>query len=46
MKLELDLDFTKVPTPCYVVDERLLERNLKILASVQQRTGCRILLAL
>lgn len=34
------------PTPCYVVDERLLEKNLKVLASVQERTGCKILLAL
>lgn len=34
------------PTPCFVVDEALLERNLEILDSVQQRTGARILLAL
>lgn len=33
------------PTPCYVVDERLLTENLKILASVRKETGCRILLA-
>lgn len=37
----------KVPrTPCYVVDEGLLVRNLEILSSVQQRTGCSIILAL
>ena len=43
-----DIDFSdpSLPTPCYVVDERLLERNLEILRSVQNRTGCRILLAL
>jgi carboxynorspermidine decarboxylase len=41
-----DLDFSNLPTPCYVVDQRLLERNLKILDSVQKRAGCRILLAL
>ncbi len=35
-----------VPTPCYVVDEGLVIRNLEILQSVQQRTGCKILLAL
>lgn len=35
-----------IPTPCYVVDEAALVRNLKILDSVQQRTGCKILLAL
>lgn len=41
-----DLDFSLLPSPCYVVDERLLTRNLEILHSVQQRTGCGILLAL
>ena len=32
-------------TPCYVVDEAKLEANLQILAGVEQRTGCHILLA-
>jgi len=40
------IDFTALPTPCYVVDEALLIKNLEILQSVRQRTGCRILLAL
>lgn len=42
----MQLDFHSVPTPCYVVDERLLIRNLEILKTVQDRTGCKILLAL
>lgn len=42
----MNIDFSNCPTPCYVVDERLLEKNLKILQSVQDRTGCSILLAL
>ena len=33
-----------LPTPCYVVDEGLLEKNLKILNGVMQRTGCKIVL--
>jgi len=37
---------TRIPTPCYVVDEAALIKNLKILDAVQQKTGCRILLAL
>ena len=41
----MNLDFNLLPTPCYVVDERLLTRNLEILQSVQERTGCSILLA-
>ena len=34
-----------LPTPCYVIDEGRLEENLKILRSVQDRTGAKILLA-
>lgn len=41
-----DIDFNKTPSPCYIVDERLLRKNLEILSSVQKRTGCSILLAL
>ena len=37
--------FEKIKTPCYVVDKDLLEKNLKILDFVQQKTGCKILLA-
>jgi len=38
---------SKVPyTPCYVVDEGSLRRNLEILAEVQRRAGCKIILAL
>ncbi|NCO61007.1 MAG: carboxynorspermidine decarboxylase [Deltaproteobacteria bacterium CG_4_8_14_3_um_filter_51_11] len=36
----------QAPTPCFVVDEEALERNIAILAAVQRRAGCRILLAL
>lgn len=42
----MKLDLSQVPTPCYVVDEALLRGNLRILKSVQDRTGCKILLAL
>ena len=38
-------DISSVKTPCYVVDERLLEKNMKILRSVSERTGCKVLLA-
>jgi len=39
------MKFDQLPTPCYVVDESLLEKNLKILQGVKVRTGCKILLA-
>lgn len=35
----------EVPTPSYVLDEEALRRNGEILKSLQDRTGCRILLA-
>lgn len=41
----MKIDLSKVPTPCYVVDKDLLIKNLKILNLVQERTGCKILLA-
>lgn len=38
-------DLGSIKTPCYLVDEGLLIRNLEILKSVSDRTGCKILLA-
>ncbi|HEM4583728.1 carboxynorspermidine decarboxylase [Streptococcus suis] len=35
----------QVPTPAYVIDEARLVNNLEILKSVQERTGCKVLLA-
>ena len=34
-----------LPTPCYLLDEAQLRSNGEILLGVQQRTGCKILLA-
>ena len=36
----------RVETPCYLISEEVIERNCKMLDSVQQRTGTKILLAL
>lgn len=38
-------DFSNLPSPCYAVDEAALIRNLELLRSVRERTGCKILLA-
>lgn len=46
MMMNFQLDATRVPSPCFLVDEALLEHNLQLLDQVQQRTGCRIILAL
>ncbi|HCW54676.1 MAG TPA: carboxynorspermidine decarboxylase [Clostridium sp.] len=41
-----NIDINKLPSPCYLVDERLLEKNLKVLDYVQQKSGANIILAL
>ncbi|WP_141603868.1 carboxynorspermidine decarboxylase [Terrilactibacillus laevilacticus] len=40
------IDLNKLPSPCYLIDKRKLTKNLETLNSVQERTGCHILLAL
>jgi len=39
-------DFSKIETPSYVVSEKKLEQNLKILKEVEEVSGCKILIAL
>ena len=39
-------DPSRVPSPCYVVDEVVVEENLRLLARVQEQSGARVLLAL
>ncbi len=40
-----DENLNGLQTPCYVVDESLLIKNLELLHDVEQKTGCHILLA-
>ncbi|HEX2686630.1 MAG TPA: carboxynorspermidine decarboxylase [Kofleriaceae bacterium] len=40
------IDISDLETPCFVTDLGALEANLRILADVQHRAGCTILLAL
>jgi carboxynorspermidine decarboxylase len=40
------IDVSTVETPCFITDLGALENNLQLLASVQQRADCTILLAL
>ncbi|WP_170346149.1 carboxynorspermidine decarboxylase [Ruegeria atlantica] len=39
-------DLTRVPSPCFVVDEKAVERNLAVLSDIGERSGARILSAL
>ncbi|MGN0669217.1 MAG: carboxynorspermidine decarboxylase [Oscillospiraceae bacterium] len=40
------MDWTqKVETPCYIIDEKQLRKNLELLKYVREKAGCKILLA-
>ena len=39
-------DLSRVPSPCFIVSDEALAKNLAILERVKRETGCRILLAL
>ena len=41
----MEYDPNQLQTPCYLIDLGLLKKNLQILQDVQNRTGCKILLA-
>ena len=40
------IDFGKVPSPCYVLDETALERNMMTIDRVRRETGAEIIVAL
>jgi len=40
------IDFSKVPSPCYILEDRLLRKNLELLKYVQQQAGIEIICAL
>ena len=39
------MKINELPTPCYVIDENIIEKNCKVLADVMNKTGCHVLLA-
>ena len=39
------IDFSKIPSPCYVLDESLLRNNLSLIKSVSEKAGVEIILA-
>ncbi|MCX6221946.1 MAG: carboxynorspermidine decarboxylase [Bacteroidia bacterium] len=41
----MSIDLSKIPTPCYVIDESLLRKNLEKIQSVSQEAGVEIILA-
>ena len=41
----LENNIDKIPSPCYVLEEKLLRRNLTLIRSVAQRANVEIILA-
>lgn len=42
----MSIDFTTLPSPCFVLEERLLRQNLQLIKGVMDEAGCQIILAL
>ncbi len=42
----MPIDYARIPSPCYVLDEPLLRKNLELIDGVQKAAGCSIILAL
>jgi len=40
------VDFSKVPSPCYLLDEEALDRNLAVIDRVRRESGAEIIVAL
>ena len=41
----MSIDFSRIPTPCYVIDEGLLRKNLALIKQVKETAGIDILVA-
>jgi len=39
------IDFSKIPTPCFLIEEALLRKNLRLIQSVKNQVGVDIILA-
>ncbi len=39
------VDYSQVPSPCYVMEEELLRRNLSLIRSVKEQSGAEIIMA-
>ncbi|MEI7523583.1 MAG: carboxynorspermidine decarboxylase [Mariniphaga sp.] len=41
----MPIDYSKIPSPCYILEEELLRKNLQLIRSVEEEAGIRIILA-
>ena len=42
---KFDYKTTEIPSPCYVIEEELLHKNLQLIKSVSERSGAEIIMA-
>jgi carboxynorspermidine decarboxylase len=42
----MPIDYKNIPSPCYILEEALLRKNLELIDRVQKDAGCKIILAL
>jgi carboxynorspermidine decarboxylase len=42
----MSVDFSRIPSPCFVLEERLLRQNLQLIRNVMDEADCQIILAL
>ena len=42
---KFDYNTAEIPSPCYVVEEELLHKNLQLIKSVSERSGAEIIMA-
>jgi carboxynorspermidine decarboxylase len=41
----MTIDFSKIPNPCFLIEEELLRKNLRLIQSVKEQAGVEIILA-
>ena len=45
LKKVIVIDYSKIPSPCYVIDEERFRRNLSLIKNVSEQSGAEIILA-
>jgi carboxynorspermidine decarboxylase len=43
--IKLAVNYTKIPSPCYVIDEKRFRKNLSLIKQVSEKSGAEIILA-
>jgi carboxynorspermidine decarboxylase len=46
ISIKMPIDYSNIPSPCYILEENLLRKNLRLIDNVQKESDCKIILAL